>query len=268
MYLKTNKELRVLPDIHGYYNVLEAALSEWDEEKEMLVFLGDLIDRGPDSLSVVRKVKQLVEEGKAVCIQGNHETMFLWFMQYGNGYIEYISDYVGGMDFLKNMIEELLQKGHPENELGKLDYLLSTIQKEYADIISFLKELPLYIETETFFFAHAGITVNATCIEDMKEKHFIWGEEDNLFTKVNHQYHKIVVSGHVPTFRINKTNSAIHFSENNKSIFLDGGIFTKHRISSFHSVLFKEYDKDIILIDTQIFPYADEIKVNQFKIKK
>ena len=37
------------------------------------VFVGDLIDRGADSLAVVQLIRQLVQAGRAVCSMGNHE---------------------------------------------------------------------------------------------------------------------------------------------------------------------------------------------------
>ena len=46
-------------------------------EGRRLVFLGDLVDRGPDSPAVVELVKQLVETGRAQCILGNHELNLL-----------------------------------------------------------------------------------------------------------------------------------------------------------------------------------------------
>ncbi len=46
-------------------------------EGRRLVFLGDLVDRGPDSPAVVELVKRLVEDGLAQCILGNHELNLL-----------------------------------------------------------------------------------------------------------------------------------------------------------------------------------------------
>lgn len=67
-----------LGDIHGRLDLLEAALAIVAREKEaddMLVFLGDLIDRGPDSLACVRTAMSALPgmERKFLC--GNHEQM-------------------------------------------------------------------------------------------------------------------------------------------------------------------------------------------------
>lgn len=76
--------LDIVGDIHGEIDALEALLRQlgYDEEgnhpdDRHLVFVGDLVDRGPDSPAVLKRVKQLVEAGKAQCIIGNHEISLL-----------------------------------------------------------------------------------------------------------------------------------------------------------------------------------------------
>lgn len=70
----------VIGDIHGDYDALMGVLSQIDG-KDHIVFLGDLVDRGPDSIGVVRKVSELVGAGKATLIVGNHDDKFYrWFL--------------------------------------------------------------------------------------------------------------------------------------------------------------------------------------------
>jgi len=70
----------IIGDIHGELSALTQLLTKlgYDHngkhpEKRQLVFVGDLIDRGPDSPGVLRTVMRLVESGNAQCIAGNHE---------------------------------------------------------------------------------------------------------------------------------------------------------------------------------------------------
>ncbi|TGD41447.1 metallophosphoesterase [Pseudotabrizicola sediminis] len=74
----------IIPDIHGQAIKLEVALAalgwrrwalSWahPDPDRMIVFLGDFIDRGPDSRSVLKTVRELVDSGKAKAIMGNHE---------------------------------------------------------------------------------------------------------------------------------------------------------------------------------------------------
>ena len=72
--------LDIVGDIHGELTALTSLLKKlgYDDlgrhpEKRKLVFLGDLIDRGPDSPAVLRAVMRIVKAGNAQCIAGNHE---------------------------------------------------------------------------------------------------------------------------------------------------------------------------------------------------
>lgn len=72
--------LDIVGDIHGELAALESLLKKlgYDDvgnhaEGRRLIFVGDLIDRGPDSPGVLHAVMRLVESGRAQCIAGNHE---------------------------------------------------------------------------------------------------------------------------------------------------------------------------------------------------
>ncbi len=71
-------EFKELLDKLGYV-VSESGISPPEGRK--LVFVGDLIDRGPDSLGVLRMVMQMVETGTALCVRGNHDDKLLRKLQ-------------------------------------------------------------------------------------------------------------------------------------------------------------------------------------------
>lgn len=95
-------------DIHGRFDLLEKALAVIDRHAagrpHQLIFVGDYIDRGPDSRSVVERLIALTESGRAVCLKGNHEQMAVraaffggadhWF---GNGGEETLRSYGGSI---------------------------------------------------------------------------------------------------------------------------------------------------------------------------
>ncbi|MEU3448119.1 polynucleotide kinase-phosphatase [Streptomyces thermolilacinus] len=69
----------IIGDIHGCASELEALLAKLGyadgrhPEGRTAVFVGDLVDRGPDSPGVLRRVMGMVESGDALCVPGNHE---------------------------------------------------------------------------------------------------------------------------------------------------------------------------------------------------
>ncbi len=77
----------IIGDIHGCYEELKTLFQElgyvkqdgqWKHpEGRKPVFLGDLVDRGPDSLGVLRLVMKMVGEGQAWCVPGNHDIKLL-----------------------------------------------------------------------------------------------------------------------------------------------------------------------------------------------
>ena len=91
----------VVGDVHGEAEKMDALLSrlghdeERDhEEKRQLVFVGDLVDRGPDNAAVVERVMNLTARNRARCLLGNHELKLVlgkrtarnqWFFNSTNG---------------------------------------------------------------------------------------------------------------------------------------------------------------------------------------
>lgn len=67
-----SKKLFVMTDLHGCLKAMARLLEHYDRDSKV-VFLGDAIDRGPDSYGVIKKLMEL----DAVCILGNHEYMSL-----------------------------------------------------------------------------------------------------------------------------------------------------------------------------------------------
>lgn len=76
--------LDIVGDIHGEFGALLSLLEQLGYDREArnpagrrLVFLGDLVDRGPDSPAVVALVAEWVRAGRAQCVLGNHELNLL-----------------------------------------------------------------------------------------------------------------------------------------------------------------------------------------------
>ncbi|MHB8530132.1 MAG: metallophosphoesterase family protein, partial [Caulobacteraceae bacterium] len=68
-------------DIHGRLDLLEEALrlieSHGRQKDRRLVFLGDYVDRGPQSRGVVDRLMALQRDVWTICLKGNHEAMML-----------------------------------------------------------------------------------------------------------------------------------------------------------------------------------------------
>lgn len=69
-------------DVHGALDELNALLAQNDDR--MVVFVGDLTDRGPNSVGVLRRVMSLVNEGRALAVMGNHDDKLRRFLSGNN----------------------------------------------------------------------------------------------------------------------------------------------------------------------------------------
>ena len=75
--------INFIGDVHGYASELKRLLAKlgytysisngWTRGEGQLIFLGDLIDRGPEQKETVEIVRKLCELDYATCLTGNHE---------------------------------------------------------------------------------------------------------------------------------------------------------------------------------------------------
>ncbi len=93
-------------DIHGHPALLdrmmalvERDLAENPHAAPVEVFLGDFVDRGPDSRGVLERLSRPPAEGRTrVCLKGNHEEAFLAFLEDPDGFGRWAS--FGGLETL------------------------------------------------------------------------------------------------------------------------------------------------------------------------
>lgn len=72
-------EMIMLASMMGYQRTENGGLLHPDGRK--IAWVGDIVDRGPGIVEALEVVKATVESGNGVCVQGNHEDMYLnWFM--------------------------------------------------------------------------------------------------------------------------------------------------------------------------------------------
>ncbi|MCF6365888.1 MAG: serine/threonine protein phosphatase [Bacteroidales bacterium] len=199
----------VISDIHGCSKTLRALLDKIFLTKEdELYFLGDYIDRGPDSSGVLEIIINLQESGFRIFpIMGNHEYQVLKAQK----------------DYDKRSFYYFMKK------LNKSADLLNKNKKIKKKYRNFMKSLPYYIELDDFFLVHAGFDFR-------KEKPF--EDIDSMLNIRGFKYDKrqakgkTIIYGHTPV-NYNKILKKIKNRKN--KIPLDNGcIYTKkHKYYDF-----------------------------------
>ena len=125
----------VIGDIHGCSKALHALIDEISPTRDdTLIFLGDYIDRGPDSRGVIDLVVQLTRQTRVVSLRGNHEVMLMGVL-------------FGGLD------PEWWTKSGGQSTVASYGGSLERIPQSHLD---FFRSLRGHHETEHEIFIHAG----------------------------------------------------------------------------------------------------------------
>ena len=168
-------------DIHGCVDKLDALLDSIDIDfgDDLLVFVGDYIDRGPDSFEVVDRIVTLKKQhpDRIVTLKGNHEDMFI--------------DYLSGADkfsFLANGGTATLESYQRHQRRGDSSPVP-------ADHLDFFQSLVLYHETERYIFVHAGMKPRVP-LERQSPQDLLWIR--HKFIKSGYDFGKIIIFGHTP----------------------------------------------------------------------
>ena len=183
----------VIGDIHGRRAQLTALMEAIPRHPvaDNLVFLGDLIDRGPDSPGVVSEVMDLCRTNNNVtCLRGNHEQMLLDFLDSGSTI--WLNSMAGG----DRTFEQYTQQPFIITCADDLEILRWEARTAIPNAhLDFLRELPLYCEDEYAIYVHAGLDLN-TPPADTNPHTLLWSRNKEFFTN----YHgKLCIFGHTPT---------------------------------------------------------------------
>jgi serine/threonine protein phosphatase 1 len=176
-------DIYAVGDIHGCLDRLEMLLDEVqpDLEQDVLLFVGDYIDRGPDSRGVVDYVLGLRQKSPrehVVCLKGNHEAMLL--------------DFLEGREremFLFNGGQSTLRDYWGPNWDGKKELILPPEHE------NFYRELRAYYETPDYIFVHAGLKPGVP-LPEQQEKDLLWIRGE--FITSMEDFGRLVVFGHTP----------------------------------------------------------------------
>lgn len=177
-------KLFVVSDLHGrYYEFIALiAFAGFNIKEDYLIGLGDMVDRGPDSYSVVEWFRQMniVSEGRIQTLFGNHEHLLL---SYVAGHVpekDYFNKFIGGKACIDSYESEEALTKH----------------------LSWLSELPHYITIDNYLFVHAAVDVTKP-IQDQSLSDLAW-DYNKFYAQDTSSINCTFVYGHTPTEYIYK----------------------------------------------------------------
>jgi len=198
-------------DIHGRLDLLDRLLEKIHEDierskarKVLLVFVGDLIDRGPNSAQVIERLRTYKRAGvRTVFLLGNHEEVLLRIL---GGDADLISKWqlFGGAECLRSydLDADLVARLRDEDAV---ETIRAAIPREH---VKFLESFDDSCRFGDYLFVHAGIRPGVE-FDQQRQADLRWIREPFLFDETDHGF--VVVHGHTirPEVEIRKNRIGI-----------------------------------------------------------
>jgi serine/threonine protein phosphatase 1 len=210
-------------DLHGCMDKLSEIVRRCYDDAAgrsmRYVFLGDYVDRGPDSQGVVQFLIELqrAHPDRDIFLKGNHEDLMLAAAD---------SDLFEGR-WLDNGGIQTLES-----------YELTSAAEIPGDHLDWLRRLPLFFDDGQRFFVHAGVHPDRP-LDQQDEYDLLWIRKPFLLSEKN--YGRLVVHGHTPTptglpdqrpNRLNIDTGAVYGRSLTAAVFTDQSVAPQRFVSS------------------------------------
>lgn len=183
-------------DIHGQFKMLVRLIADISPAKDdTLIFLGDYIDRGPDSYHVIECLVALSGKTDCVFLTGNHEDMLKKFMAAKHQGDKDLFTYNGGLSTLTSYA------AHGYNlENGEMP---EAHRRFFDGLLDYYK-----IDDPELFFCHAGIDPD-TPFDQQNLYDLIWNRNFHNHYAEHYDGTRVVVFAHTPEREVRNWNNAI-----------------------------------------------------------
>jgi serine/threonine protein phosphatase 1 len=188
-------------DIHGRRDLLarlHAAILADRAEREreapglrnVLVYVGDYVDRGPESFAVVDGLVYAPLPGFEIhCLKGNHEDLLIRFL--ADGSLGEAWMYNGGVATLESYGVDVFRLAHESDPLGRLRLeFRKSVPESHA---RFFAGLELRHEEGDYLFVHAGVRPGVP-LDAQSEQDLLWIRHEFLASDAD--FGKVIVHGH------------------------------------------------------------------------
>lgn len=227
---RPGQRIIAMSDIHGHLDNMVQLLRKVNYSRDdILVIVGDLIDKGPDSLQTLRYVMDLSKNNQVYVSQGNvdvHRAQVLCDETEGSSrrFADFVHWLQGhwGCGLILDMLEALgLSADHltPENAGAYRERLC----EHFAPEIAFLNGLHTILDMGSYIFVHGGIPTDH--LDRLTETdRYQWLKNDRFLEK-GYRFSRCVVVGHWPVSLYNHQEEQLNpvFDFEHKIIGIDGG---------------------------------------------
>ena len=217
-----------ISDVHGNLDYLKGLLAKLElGSEDTLVFVGDIMEKGPQSLDTLRYLMELDRRRRCIFVLGNCDYWYDCEDSSKPCTDWYVKDYLltngrgVGPGLLAQMCERVGFEIRPDYDVDEFRRVLG---ENFAEEFRFLGRMPQLIETEHYIFAHGGIPEGEPSSWD--GWHIM--KNDNFLRK-GRKFAKWVIVGHWPVVLYGEdiTDAKPIIDRESHIISIDGGCVLK-----------------------------------------
>ena len=221
--LSPENRVIAVSDIHGNLSFFRSLMEKISlTPRDSLILVGDMIEKGSESLALLRHLMALARTHTLYPLCGNCDGLVLNFFETdaldGRFYSSYLPQHP------ESTIRQLAREGGFE-QLEDLPRLRRDLRAAYPEIWAWLKSLPTILETDQLVFVHGGVP----SLAHMEELNRWRCMKNDDFLSQGHSFEKWVVVGHWPVTLYNPQipSAAPLVLQDRKIISIDGGCVLK-----------------------------------------
>ena len=228
--LRGFERVAAISDIHGELSYFRGLLDRLRlTERDALVLLGDMIEKGPESLCTLRCIMALCEKGNVFPLMGNCDGWHAMFDTDDPAFHAGVKDYMlhpkpgRAPGLLWEMCREV---GFAVAEDMDMRAMRTVLAERFAPELDFLRQLPHIIESEDYVFVHGGLPPEG---EEWERWEGWKCMKYDRFADGQRRFDKWVVCGHTPVvlYRQDITDAAPRIDEKCRIVSIDGGCVLK-----------------------------------------
>jgi len=222
------RRVYAIGDVHGRNDLLQTLIEKVIDDDEIaapaqseIIFLGDLVDRGPDSSGVIDTAIELKEKlGDVRFLMGNHEEVFLSAVTGDEKAVRFFNR-IGGKETILSY--DISMREYMEVDNAGLAKILPGLIP--AKHVEFIKKFEDQIIIGDYAFVHAGVKPGVP-LGEQKPKHLRWIREE--FLEERQPFEKVIVYGHTISDEVVEKSNRIgidtgaYYTDNLTALVLEG----------------------------------------------
>ncbi len=191
-----NTRVYVIGDIHGRLDLLDRMIAAINSDtkqhraESLTVTLGDYIDRGPMSRSVLERLLNNPFPGRFVALKGNHEALMSAFLD--DPVVGAHWQHLGGLETLRSFGVRLSPLRDGRNFDVAAEQFRAALTPEHRN---FLSSLQMSFTAGQYFLCHAGVRPGVA-LDRQSDEDLLWIRDEFLDSEMD--FGKVVVHGHTP----------------------------------------------------------------------